>query len=356
MVRDWPWSELGISATASRDVIQAAYSKKLAKLDLSTPVSSFSRLSEAREKALFLAAQANRSRAAESSPVGYRAESNWPLSGVTTPVAQREADRTSQLPLSLFSLAARRPRAVKLISYGLLVLFAYGVAYLDPGQEEGDEATETIGSPQDSAFEEVKRERATRLDVIMPELFGPGFDVTDIQRSNPDFVDALRASIGDDAADSDVGNARARLRSAMLEARPGMSRRNLLSASDLYLRWLRAGQAQGGPSCREVFSHSFFNGMPQVKERDLEMEWQFSRILVQEESLGLDPEIHNLPLPPVPDWAMEGAVRRTGLDPVHIEAALLDLAHPDRCRVTIAVMEALLERPEDAPSGLLARL
>jgi len=57
----WPWSALGIAETADRDAIHAAYAAQRARLDAQAMrISAFAELTEAREKALFLAAEMRR--------------------------------------------------------------------------------------------------------------------------------------------------------------------------------------------------------------------------------------------------------------------------------------------------------
>ena len=58
----WPWSALGLTETSDREAIHAAYAARKAVLDAQVMrVSAFAELSEAREKALFLAAELRRS-------------------------------------------------------------------------------------------------------------------------------------------------------------------------------------------------------------------------------------------------------------------------------------------------------
>jgi len=55
---NWPWSALGISETTDKAAIHAAYDAKRAELDAEAMrISAFAKLTEAREKALFLASE-----------------------------------------------------------------------------------------------------------------------------------------------------------------------------------------------------------------------------------------------------------------------------------------------------------
>ena len=67
--KDWAWAKLGIASTSDKDAIHAAYAAKRAELDAEAMrISAFAELTEAREKALFLASEMQRE--AERSGVG----------------------------------------------------------------------------------------------------------------------------------------------------------------------------------------------------------------------------------------------------------------------------------------------
>lgn len=57
----WAWEKLGIASTSDKDAIHAAYAAKRAELDAQAMrISAFAELTEAREKALFLASELQR--------------------------------------------------------------------------------------------------------------------------------------------------------------------------------------------------------------------------------------------------------------------------------------------------------
>jgi len=67
----WAWDKLGIGKTSDKDAIHAAYAAKRAELDAQAMrISAFAELTEAREKALFLASalQREEERSPETSP------------------------------------------------------------------------------------------------------------------------------------------------------------------------------------------------------------------------------------------------------------------------------------------------
>ena len=59
--KEWAWAKLGIASTSDKDAIHAAYAAKRAELDAEAMrISAFAELTEAREKALFLASELQR--------------------------------------------------------------------------------------------------------------------------------------------------------------------------------------------------------------------------------------------------------------------------------------------------------
>ncbi|MEL6238414.1 MAG: hypothetical protein AAFQ90_07445, partial [Pseudomonadota bacterium] len=66
----WPWSALGLSETVDREAIHAAYAARRAELDSANMrISAFAELTEAREKALFFAAEKRREAARQGTVV-----------------------------------------------------------------------------------------------------------------------------------------------------------------------------------------------------------------------------------------------------------------------------------------------
>ncbi|MDJ0979553.1 MAG: hypothetical protein QNI87_13580 [Erythrobacter sp.] len=69
----WPWSALGLKETSDRNAIQAAYAARKALLNAQAMrISAFAELTEAREKALFLAAEMRREAKREGALRLYR--------------------------------------------------------------------------------------------------------------------------------------------------------------------------------------------------------------------------------------------------------------------------------------------
>lgn len=106
-----PWLILGIEQTSDKDAIRAAYDAERAKLDISMNISAFARLTEAREKALFLASEMQRE--ATAAPV----VENPPIpadEGLTQTAEQTPAE--PEYGASIAALNAPRITLIRLIA------------------------------------------------------------------------------------------------------------------------------------------------------------------------------------------------------------------------------------------------
>jgi hypothetical protein len=87
--KDWAWAKLGIASTPDKDAIHAAYAAKRAELDAEAMrISAFAELTEAREKALFLASELQRDaeRSGETSASREAEPSEEPVTEEAPPI------------------------------------------------------------------------------------------------------------------------------------------------------------------------------------------------------------------------------------------------------------------------------
>ncbi|TMM48109.1 hypothetical protein [Qipengyuania marisflavi] len=395
-----PWSLLGIKPTSDKEAIHAAYRKQLEKLDLSTSISRFAKLTEAREKALFQAAEMRRETARGGPVEAYAVQKPPeapalisestpppPASSVAPTPTQprnppvtlrrsREGTEPTAVPNTyvdpyydqpLPSQSAERPYRRDYISAPLefdfgktkgavtkvwLALLVTAFLYqCVSGIFEDDSADPEISySSSPLVFDTDVGESG---DVLALELFGEGIDWDYIVKTDPYLAYALAGWItGSATADNDA--TRAILRTTIVEARTSASRADVIAISEVYLIWLKAAATEEGGACREVTSHAFFDGVPHIRGAELEQEQRLarhmlgSRLLTPREGMGRESVI--------PSWALQRASESSGLPESTITKSLEDFAHPQRCEATIALLEALLERPADAPLEVLDRL
>ena len=191
-----------------------------------------------------------------------------------------------------------------------------------------------------------------RLDTIADQIFGNGVDMAAMAGRDREFADMFAFNVA--AEGYDVDDARSYVRHQILRVRPEVTRFELIEASRLYLAWLQAARQQGEEQCRDVYSRSFLR-------KDLQLD---PEVVLQEQELAVKfLENRNLILPTeggssiaLPDWAIREARVRGGLERAEIGEALADTGHPDRCRVTITLLEVLLDSPQGDALPALAAL
>lgn len=343
-MRGWPWSELRIGRTSDIDAIQAAYEARLSRLSLSSPPDAFTRLAAARKDAMEDAAGKAVRRQCEPPPMR---------------MARGEPHRLVSLVERALAKAARSPRLIA--GAGFFILFVLMQVFnppheapLPPASDGRDpqEAVRVVIPPdplEDPAL-------LARAEAVVPHLFGEGYGIDWVRARNSAFAGRLLSEAVRGNRESDLDNARSYLRTSVVRSRRELDPAGLRSASGMYLVWLRTAQAEGGDACRDVTGHSFFDGIPHLSEEDRLVEQGFARAwLTMADGAAIFGET-SPPDQPIPPWAMDRVRERTGLAAPEVRAALADYADPRRCRVTIALVEAMLERSEDAPAALLSSL
>ena len=140
------------------------------------------------------------------------------------------------------------------------------------------------------------------------------------------------------------------VRVGILSARDIADRETLIVIDTLYLDWLRAARDSGDGNCREVLSRSFFEGIPQLSGESAERERQLARDLLDRG--WLRPQLQEEGGYTIPEDIAAAATAVTGLSVTEIARALGDETHPAAYTARIAVVEAALSDPDEAPTAL----
>jgi len=482
--RGWPWSSLGLAPTSDREAIHTAYTARKAVLDAQVMrVSAFAELSEAREKALFLAAEMRRAvkRGEEPEPVSLPSpprgvvvapspekapaepepepeitisasvsvptpsvslpvradvkptvsvpppsppvpelspedesdepgpnpiedrrvsvpvtkdrepdpkpepeeDSNWEhgggykpevdfqdenflldaVTGKTSPIPERSSHPTLQEEAhdlaEWFKLKERWPFVIIPVFF-LMAMCSGGdeeevSEYYNP--EPYDAATVIPDKPE-SAPPALNPGDA---NAMVATLFGPAFDYPKLVDADTDLAWQLAQRI--QADDPSYTIPRAQLRTRILSARAQASREQSLAIGELYLAWLKTAQAQEEGGCREVTSGLFFEGIPNMRDDWIGFEQSLAAQLALEGVFALGQTVSQANAAEegtnpnaLPSWALDRARAATELEaPVFIDA-LNEISHPARCRVEIAVLDALLARPDEVTPAMIAAL
>lgn len=193
------------------------------------------------------------------------------------------------------------------------------------------------------------------MDPLIAELFGPDITYADVASSSSLLAQRMAYEESVSGANSAVG-ARSYLRMAMLEARFRADRETLIALNQQYLDWLKAADEMGGSNCREVTDHSFYDNVPAMSENALLRERDLARRLLLDRAFDGPVEDRSPGDVPIPQWAMASVQSDLGISDADVTVALSNRADPDRCKVTISLLEALLARPDEAPRDLLVSL
>lgn len=408
---DWPWSALGIGETSDKEAIRAAYAARKAELDKAMQISAFARLTEAREKALFLASEmlreaerghrgpAGRPSVVAPPPIADHApppvppeialpeaeeldpEDFKPAPADTTaleterpepepePEAGARAQPVSQVPAAEYvdpsfgqpnrivlrrpesSVRSSRSASKDRTSSGIVVLALLLVAvfalteFAEYAADRPDPSERVAQDLQDRA----SPENLAEADRLLIETFGADATVDYVGEREPGLAAGVLGEVvrGDDPR----FRLREELRVGILSARVIADRETLIAIDRLYLDWLRAARDLGNGNCREVLSRSFFEGIPQLSGETAVRERQVARDLLDRG--WLRPQLEEEEGYTIPEDIAAAVTAETGLSVTEIAQALGDETHPAACDARIAVVEAALADPDEAPTALL---
>ena len=196
------------------------------------------------------------------------------------------------------------------------------------------------------------------LDQVVAEAFGAGRTMAAVQAADPDLADQIHATIEFDRAQGDAlakveQAVVVRLREMAAMAMEDAPKDELLAIIAVRRDLFAAMSEAGSPACAAYLSSARVPEGVRVPEETRTAEralmWRLARARL------LDPEwtasdSRSLPLPP---WVGPEVTRRTGLSVERINAVLRGEETPDLCAVRIALIDALLSRPDEAPIELL---
>ncbi|MDP4573661.1 hypothetical protein Q9K02_00730 [Qipengyuania sp. G39] len=404
---EWPWSALGIGETSDKEAIRTAYAAQKAELNKAMQISAFARLTEAREKALFLASEmlraaergdcgpAGRPSVVAPPPIADLAPPPVPPEIALPEAEELDAEDFRPAPVDATALETESPARAPETGSGRIPRLPVA-EYVDPSFEQAGRLV--VGRPKDVAQSSgaPSKERTSSGCVVLVLLLVAVFAFTEFaeyaaDRSDPservvqdlqdrasseDLAEAdrlLAEALGADATVAYVGEREPRLvagvlgnimrgndphfrlredlRVGILSARDIADRETLIAIDRLYLDWLRAARDSGNGNCREVLSRSFFEGIPQLSGESAVRERQVARDLLDRG--WLRPQLQEEEGYTIPEDIAAAATAETGLSVTEIARALGDETHPAACDARIAVVEAALADPEEAPTALL---
>lgn len=223
--------------------------------------------------------------------------------------------------------------------------------------DEPDYAPGALTSqPQDSLVQddvEPGEFDPVRADAMAASLFGEEFDYVRVMQA--DSALALELVNRTPSVSDSNELPQSYLRTRILQARATASREQALAIADLHLAWLMTAQEEGAAACRQVTGESFGNGTPQMRDDWIAYEKNLAGQLLVAGAFNAPPPV-GAELPAVPSWAVEAAAERYDIDDVTLQSAMAGIGDPNRCAIEIALLQALLERPEDVTPSMLAAI
>lgn len=234
------------------------------------------------------------------------------------------------------------PMIRRLMVAGLiLIVLTRVVGFLSDSNGEPDR------SVQAEAFAQLE---AAQADLAAAAVFGAGTDMAAVRRADPAFADQLKVMMGRVTDTDEAALAFARSRAHASGAVGDFDA--LVVRADLRDLWMRAALATSVDACRTVMVGDFRSAPPPLDDKQRAREQALLKQLLAAKVLGVQPEGGEFRYA-IPGWLVAETLKRSGLGEEKLVAALTDPAHPDRCKVESALIEAVRAAPGKVPLDVL---
>ena len=191
-----------------------------------------------------------------------------------------------------------------------------------------------------------------KLDGIVADLFGPSYDWTTIEATDPEFAETFAFQVGEEGFEPLA--ARSYLRGEMMRIRPVVSAADLESISLIYRDWLDTARVQGPEMCRDIVSKSFSLEQFEPGKAVLEKERELARRFLDDRSflktVGATGTVT------LNSDVVGEVLQRTGLTADELGPALFASDGPARCEIRIALIDVLIPRDDENSLKALAAL
>lgn len=196
-------------------------------------------------------------------------------------------------------------------------------------------------------------------DAIAADIFGEGTSISDVGAQDPVFMNQFSNMISRARYGTPV---LAQMRGRLLRARNEGSFEDLVAIRTTQLAWLEAAEASRVETCNAVRQGNFAEIPPlfhvqRTAERHLSSQL-LGKGLLSKVELGRDgfPVAEEERRFSVPGELIDRIIRETGLSEDRVSAALGDPTLPERCKVEIELLRAMVQRPGQVPDDLLRGL
>ena len=211
-----------------------------------------------------------------------------------------------------------------------------------------------IEEPDDSASRDIIPADVAGLNGLAEDLFGEGVRWEQVETNAPELASRLGGHAADwpDRVDERYGI----LRLAMIAARPNTARGDNIRFAYLQRAWLMAARDIGQELCHSVMEHALFSGAPVLSKEWQGYEQQLAADMLLSQSLAASASDAVRTTNALPDWALQSAAGETGLSITTVQQAVAVPGAPARCDVHIAILNALIERADEAPDDAFMSL
>lgn len=239
------------------------------------------------------------------------------------------------------------PGLVPRIIRGLfIVLLVVVVPRMIPQWTDGD----ADSAPVPIVASDARLSRA-EIDARVAAIFGKGIDLAGVNRADPEFAPELMGAVtaSGDAAPLNFVRMKA-LGSAEVAPRAALPAR-----AELKALWLAAAKAGTPETCRLVVAGALTDVKLSLSAADQAREQALLRQLLEAKVLSHMPKGGEVRYA-VPAWLVEDTLKRSGLTPERLKAALGDPDNPDRCAAEAGLAAAVAAAPDKVPDDVLKGL
>jgi hypothetical protein len=189
------------------------------------------------------------------------------------------------------------------------------------------------------------------IDARVAAIFGKGIDLAGVNRADPAFAPELMGAVtaSGDAAPLNFVRMKA-LGSAEVAPRAALAAR-----AELKALWLAAAKAASPETCRKVVAGRLTDAKLSLSAADQAREQALLRQLLEAKALSHMPKGGEVRYA-VPGWLVADTLKRSGLTPEALKAALGNPDSPDRCKAEAGLAAAVAAAPDKVPDDVLKGL
>lgn len=194
---------------------------------------------------------------------------------------------------------------------------------------------------------------AEEIDAMAADLFGEGVGMAGVRAADPVFADQLRRA----ANNAQSGNQPviAFVRMKALGAGEVADFETLVVRAELRRLWMSAAARQPGDVCKNVMVGEFIALPLELTVEERAGERALLRQLLNAQVLRHDAK-GGMTQFSIPGWLVADLITRSGLSQDAVRKAMTDTANANRCKVEVALMDAVLANPGRVSPELLRGL